>query len=94
MSTHSSKSNESDIMSIKSLIKQLAKDFQSFSYRQLENEVQIKELEMTKEKGIINHQIIRSHASISQEHDSFGEESLRINEYYQPPRRRTRRDRR
>ena len=28
---------------------------------------------------------IRSHASSSQNHDSFGEESLRINEYYQPP---------
>jgi len=27
-------------------------------------------------------------------HDSFGEESLRINEYYQPPPRRTRRNRR
>ncbi len=50
MSTHSSKSNESDIKSIKSLIKQLAKDFQSLSYRQLEHEAQIKELRMTKEK--------------------------------------------
>jgi len=51
MSTHSSKSNESDIKSIKSLIKQLAKDFQSLSYRQLEHEAQIKELKMAKEKG-------------------------------------------
>ena len=50
MSTHSSKSNESDIKSIKSLIKQLAKDFQSLSYRQLEYEAQIKELKMAKEK--------------------------------------------
>ena len=50
MSTYSSKSNESDIKSIKSLIKQLAKYFQSLSYRQLEHEAQIKELRMTKEK--------------------------------------------
>ena len=96
MSTHSYKSNESDIKSIKSLLKQLTKDFQSFSYRQLENEVQIKELKMTKEKGENSQKSkkIRSHASSSQDHDSFGEESLRINEYYQPPLRRTRRDRR
>ena len=37
---------------------------------------------------------IRSHESSSQNHDSFEEESVRINEYYQPPPRRTRRDRR
>ena len=50
MSTHSSKSSESDIKSIKSLIKQLAKDFQSLSYRQLEHKAQIRELKMVKEK--------------------------------------------
>jgi len=50
MSTHSSKSSEGDIKSIKSLIKQLAKDFQSLSYRQLEHEAQIKELKLAKEK--------------------------------------------
>jgi len=49
MSTHSTKSNESDMKSIKSLLKQVAKDFQTLSYRQLENEAQIKEL--TKEKN-------------------------------------------
>ena len=93
MSSHSSKSNESDIKSIKSLIKQLAKDFQSLSYRQLEYEAQIKELKMAKEKDESSQKSkkIRSHASSSQNHDSFGEESLRINEYYQPPPRRTRR---
>ena len=45
MTTHSSKSSESDIKSIKNLLKQLAKDFQSFSYRQLEHKAQIKEFE-------------------------------------------------
>jgi len=37
---------------------------------------------------------IHSHASISKDHHSFGEGSLRINEYYQTPSRRHRRDRR
>jgi len=73
MSSHSSKSNESDLKSIKSLLKQLAKDFQSFSYRQLDNEVQIKELKMTKEKGESSQKSkkICSHASSSQNYDSF-----------------------
>ena len=34
-----------------------------------------------------------SHASISKDHDSFGEGSLRINDYYQAPPRRHRRER-
>jgi len=33
------------------------------------------------------------HASSSKHHESFGEENLRINEYYQPSHRRTRRER-
>ena len=49
---------------------------------------------MTKEKDENSKKKKRSHASSSQNHDSFGEESLRINEYYQPPPRTTRRDRR
>jgi len=43
MSSHSSSPSESDRKSIKSLLKQLAKDFQSLSYRQLQDEAQIKE---------------------------------------------------
>jgi len=34
-----------------------------------------------------------SHASSSKHHEFFGGESLRINEYYQPSPRRTRRER-
>ena len=41
MSSHSFKSNESDMKSIKSLLKQFSKDFQLLSYRQLENEAKI-----------------------------------------------------
>jgi len=43
MSSHSSSPNESDRKSIKSLLKQLAKDFQSLSYRQLQHEAQLKD---------------------------------------------------
>jgi len=59
----------------------------------LEPEAQIKELKMAKEKDESSHKSKKtcSHASSSHNHDSFGEESLRINEYYQPPPRRTRR---
>jgi len=95
MSTHSSKSSESDIKSIKTLLKQLAKDFQSFSHTQLEHKAQIKELKIAKEKDESSQKYkkIYSHASSSHNHESLGEESLRINEYYQPPLRRTRRER-
>ena len=41
MSSHSSCPSESDRKSIKSLLKQLAKDFQSLSHRQLQHESQI-----------------------------------------------------
>jgi len=44
-------------------------------------------------KALKNLKNIYSHASSSHIHESFGEESLRINEYYQPPPRRTKRER-
>jgi len=43
MYTHSSSHSESDRKSTKSLLKQLAKDFQSLSLRQLQHEAQILE---------------------------------------------------
>jgi len=43
MSSHSHHASENDRESIKSLLKQLAQDFQSFSYRQLQHEAQLKE---------------------------------------------------
>jgi len=43
MSTYSSSHNESDRKSTKSLLKQLARDFQSLSLRQLQHEAQILE---------------------------------------------------
>jgi len=49
MSAHSSNSSESDRKSIKALLKQLSRGFQSLSYRQLEHEAQLKE------RDAINH---------------------------------------
>jgi len=43
MSSHSHHSSENDRESIKSLLKQLAQDFQSLSYRQMQHEAQLKE---------------------------------------------------
>jgi len=43
MTSHSSSSSENDRKSIKSLLKQLARDFQSLSHRQLQHEAQILE---------------------------------------------------
>ena len=94
MSAHSSRSSESDLKSIKTLLKQLSKDFQSLSYRYLEHEEQIKELKMAKGKDENSSKSKKSsHASSSKHHESFEEESLKINEYYQPQPRRTRRER-
>ena len=94
MSSHSSKFMESDVKSIKSLLKKLSKDIQSISSKQLENETKTNELTKAKdEKSQISNKL-PSHASISKDHDSFGEGSLRIKDYYQVPPRRYRRDRR
>ena len=90
MSSHSAKSMESDVKSIKSLLKQLAKDVQLISYRQLENESKINELTRVKEEKSQNSKKTHTHASHSKDNESLGEESLRINDYYHPLPRRTR----
>jgi len=78
MSSHHS--NESEGESIKSLLKQLAS--QSLSYRQ-----------MVKEKDEYNKSKKSSHASSSRVDNSFGKQSLRINEYYKPSLRKARKER-
>ena len=70
MSSHHS--NESEGESIKSLFKQIAS--QSLSY-----------IQMVKEKYEYNKSKRSSHASSSRVHNSFREQSFRINECYQPP---------
>jgi len=92
MSSHSSKSIESDVKSLKSLLKQLAKDVHLISYRQLENESKINELTKAKDENSQKSKKSHTHASHSKDHESLGEESLRINDYYQPPPRRNRRN--
>jgi len=104
MSSHSHHSSENDRESIKSLLKQLTHDFQSLSHRQLQHEAQLKErdvhfalieeeLKMVRERDKYNKSRKSFHASNSRGDDSFGEQSLRINEFYQPPIRRGRKER-
>ena len=95
MSSHSSKSLKSEVKSLKSLLKQLSKDIQSISSKQLlENETKTNELTKAKDEKSQISKKLTSHASISKDHDSFGEGSLRIKDYYQAPPKRYRRDRR
>ena len=93
MSSHSSKSLKSEVKSLKSLLKQLSKDMQSISSKQLENEAKTNELTKAKDEKSHISKKLPSHASISKDHDSFAEGSLRINDYYQAPPRRHRRNR-
>ena len=58
MSSHSSKSIGSDTKSLKSLLKQISKDVQLISNRQLDNEAKINELTKAKdEKSLISKKI-------------------------------------
>ena len=93
MSSHSSKSLKSEVKSLKSLLKQLSKNMQSISSKQLENETKTNELTKAKDEKSHILKKLPFHASISKDHDSFGEGSLRINYCYQAPPRRHRRDR-
>jgi len=104
MSSHSCHSNESEGKSIKSLLEKISQDVQALSYRQLEHETQLKERDaqfaliqdkwkMVKERDEYTKYKKSSHASSSRGNESFGEQSLRINEYYQPPPRKARKER-
>ena len=68
MYTHSSSHSESDRKSIKSLMKQLARDFQSLSLRQLQHEVQI--LEDKKERDV-HLAILEEELKIVREKDEY-----------------------
>ena len=89
MTSHSSKSMESDMKSIKSLLKQISKDIQSISSKQLENEAKTNKLTKAKDEKSQISKKLHSHA-YTQVYDSFREESLGINE---PPPRRARKER-
>ncbi|XP_068479401.1 uncharacterized protein [Phaseolus vulgaris] len=93
MSSHSSKSLKSEVKSLKSLLKQLTKDIQSISSKQLENEIKTNELTKAKNEKSQFSKKLHSHASSSKHHDYLGEESLRKNEYHQQFPRRARKER-
>ena len=104
MSSPSRDSNESDVTILKTLLEKVAQDVQTLSYRQLQYETQLKEgdaqfaliqdeWKMVKERDESNKSKTSSHASSSRVDNSFGEQSLRINEYYQPSPRKARKER-
>jgi len=101
MSSHSRNSNECEGTSIKSLLETIAQDIQALSYTQLQHETQLKERDaqfaliqdewkMVKERDEYTKSKRSSHASSSRGNESYGEQSLKINEYYQPPPTRVR----
>ena len=59
----------------------------------MENEAKTNELTKAKDDKCQISKILHSHAYSSQVYDSFGEESLRINEYHQSSPRRARKER-
>jgi len=108
MSKHTSNLSESDLSSTKSLLKQMARDIQSFTIRQLQHEnpffgekkekdshlaILEEKLKLVKERDEYIRNHKKSHSSSSRSSDShIEEESLRSNDYYQPTPRRTRRE--
>jgi len=64
------------VKSSKSLLKQLAKDVQLISYRQLENESKINELTRAKEEKSQTSKKSHTHASHSKDNESLGRKAL------------------
>ena len=84
-------------------MEKIAQDVQALSYRQLQHETQLKEKDaqfsliqdewkMVKERNEYTKSKKSSHASNSKGNESYGEQSLKINEYHQPPPRRVRKE--
>ena len=71
MSSHSSKSLKSEVKSLKSLLKQLSKDMQSISSKQLENEAKTNELTKGKDEKSPILKKLPSHASISKDDEAM-----------------------
>jgi len=78
----------------KNLLEKVAQDVQALSFRQLHHEAQFvqiqDDLKMVKDEFTKSKK--SSHPSSSRGNESYGEQSLKINEYYQPPLRRGRRE--
>ena len=62
--SHSAKSIESEVKSLKSLLKEVAQAVQLISYRQLENETKINELTKAKEEKSQSSKKSNNHASL------------------------------
>ena len=103
MSSPSRNSIESEVTILKSLLEKIAQDVQALSYRQLQHETQLQERDaqfaliqdkwkMVKERDEYTKSKKSSHASSFRGNESYGEQSLQFNEYYQPPPRRVRKE--
>jgi len=80
---------------LKNLLEKVAQDVQALSSRQLHHKAQFvqiqDDLKMVKDEYTKSKK--SSHPSSSKGNESYREQSLRINEYYQPPPRRVRKER-
>jgi len=101
MSSPSRHSSESDMTILKNILEKVAQDVQALSFRQLHHEAQLKEKDsqfglMQNDLKMVKDEYTKSkkssHTSSSRGNESYGEQSLRINEYYQPPPTRVRRE--
>jgi len=95
MSSPYRNSCESDITILKNLLKKVVQDVQALSFRQLHHKAQFvqiqDDLKMVKDEYTKSKK--SSHASSFKVDNYFGEQSFIINEYYQPPPRRARKER-
>ena len=101
MSSPSRNSSESDMTIVKNLAEKVAQDVQALSFTQLHHEARLKEKDaqfalIRDELKVVKDEFTKSkkssHPSNSTGNESYGEQSLRINEYYQPRPRRGRRE--
>jgi len=75
-SSHSPKSIESEVKSMKTLLKEVSQAVKMISFRQLENETKINELTRAQEEK--SQKKKKSHTHASKSNESLGEGSLRI----------------
>jgi len=94
MSSPSHNSSESELTLLKTLLEKVVQDVQALSFRQLHHEAQLKERDaqfslMQDDLKVVKDEVTNSkkvsHSSSFRGNESYGEQSLRINEYYQPP---------
>jgi len=91
MSSPSRNSSESELTLLKTHLEKVAQDVQALSFRQLHHEAQLKERDVQfalirDDLKVVKDEYTKSkkssHTSSSRGNESYGEQSLRINEYY------------